>query len=41
LSHAFSPFCSGYFGDGGSLDLFVWAGLEPQSPNLSLQVPGL
>jgi hypothetical protein len=28
LSHTFSPFCSGYVGDGGSLELFAWAGLE-------------
>jgi hypothetical protein len=30
LSHTFSPFCSGYFGDG-VLGLFAWAGLKPQS----------
>jgi hypothetical protein len=28
LSHASSPLCSGYFGDG-PLELFAWAGLEP------------
>jgi hypothetical protein len=31
LSHTSSAFCSGYFGDGGSQELFVRAGLEPRS----------
>jgi hypothetical protein len=29
LSHSSSSFCSGYFGDGGLCELFVWADLEP------------
>jgi hypothetical protein len=31
--HASSPFCSGYFGDGGreSCKLFAWVDLKPQS----------
>jgi hypothetical protein len=29
LSHTSSPFCSGYFGDGWSHEVFAWAGLEP------------
>jgi hypothetical protein len=31
LSHTFSPFCCGCFGDGGSQVLFAWNGLGPQS----------
>jgi hypothetical protein len=31
LNHYSSSFCSGYFGDGGSHELFAWAGLGPQS----------
>jgi hypothetical protein len=37
LSHTSSLFCSGYFGDGGSLKLFAQAGLQlPSSLYLSL-----
>jgi hypothetical protein len=28
LSHTLNTFCSGYFGDRGSCELFAWAGLE-------------
>jgi hypothetical protein len=28
LSHASSPFFSGYFGDAGSHKLFAWVGLK-------------
>jgi hypothetical protein len=31
LGHTSSPFCSGYFGDGISHELFAWAGLKPRS----------
>jgi hypothetical protein len=31
LSSFSSLFCSGYFADGGSHELFSWAGLEPWS----------
>jgi hypothetical protein len=30
-SHTSSPFCCGYFGDGGSWEIFAWAGLRPWS----------
>jgi hypothetical protein len=36
LSHTSSPFFSGYFGDGGSHELFAWAGLKLQSSQSQL-----
>jgi hypothetical protein len=37
LSHTSSSFFFGYFGDGGPLELFAWAGLE--LPSYQTQFP--
>jgi hypothetical protein len=41
LSHIASSFCCGYFGDGRSHKLFVWAGLEPISASGVARITGV
>jgi hypothetical protein len=36
LSYTSSPFCSGYFGDGGLVNYLPMLTLNPDSPNLTL-----
>jgi hypothetical protein len=36
LSHTCSPFCSGYFGDGGLMNYLPGLASNHHSPNLSL-----